>query len=340
MDLMFKEVTMSRRNITFILPILIVAVIVFTPSCKKLNVNQLKANHHFSKANNHFTESQYRLAIEEYEKALEFNPELTQAYRFLGESYKNQYKAGDESPENMERAERAIENLNLALEKEPTNIQIVHSLGDMYDRMQRFEDAEGMFLRVLELDPTNMENYYVVAGFYNRYAGENDEIRRKAEDMYLRRIELDPENHQGYAYAAQFYDNVRPIPDFDRAYSMHNMIKEMKPDDALILFTLGVNRFNKAYRLQNLLSRQERIDLSDESEALLLQSSELDPNYPDTFAYINLLYRNVHAQLYPERSERFIREADRYMERYSQVRKRQLERLKLEEELKKGQEER
>jgi tetratricopeptide (TPR) repeat protein len=340
MDLTFKEVKMSGRKIIFILPVLIVAIIIFTPSCKKLNVNQLKANHHFSKANSLFTESQYRLAIEEYERALEYNPELTLAYRFLGESYKNQYKAGDEDQENMEKAEKAIENLSMALEKEPTNIQIVHSLGDMYDRMQRFDDAEGMFLKVLELNPTNMENYYVVAGFYNRYAGQDDEIRRKAEHMYLRRIELDPENHQGYAYAAQFYDNVRPIPDFDRAYSMHNMIKEMKPEDALILFTLGVNRFNKAYRLQNLLSRQERVDLSDISEALLLKSAELDPNYPDTFAYINLLYRNVHALLYPERNERFIREADRYMERYSQVRKRQLERLKLEEELKKGQEER
>ena len=118
------------------------------------------------------------------------------------------------------------------------------------------------------------------------------------------------------------------------------MIKEMNPDDALILFTLGVNRFNKAYRLQNLLSRQERIALSDESEKLLLKSAELDPNYPDTYAYINLLYRNVHSHLYPDRSERYIREADRYMERYNQVRKRQLQRLKLEEELKKGQEKR
>ena len=331
---------MSRKKIIFILPILIVAVIFFMPSCKKLNVNNLRANHHFTAANNHFTESQYRQAIEEYERALEFNPELTLAYRFLGESYKNQYRAGDESPENLERAEKAIENLNMALEKEPTNIQIVHSLGDMFDRMQSFEDAEGMFLKVLDLDPTNMENYYVVAGFYNRYAGENEEIRKKAEEMYLRRIELDPQNHQGYAYAAQFYDNVRPIPDFDSAYDMHYKILGMKPDDALILFTLGVNRFNKAYRLQNLLSRQQRIDLSNESEAALLKSAELDPNYPDTFAYINLLYRNVHAQLYPDRNERFIREADRNMERYTQVRKRQLERLKLEEELKKGQEER
>ncbi len=340
MDLMFKEVKMSRKKIIFILPILIVAVIFFTPSCKKLNINQLKANHHFSKANNHFTESQYRLAIEEYEKTLEYNPELTLAYRFLGESYKNQYKAGDESPRNLERAEKAIENLKLALEKEPTNIQIVHSLGDMYDRMQRLEDAEGMFLRVLELDPTNMENYYVVAGFYNRYAGENKDIHKKAEEMYLRRIELDPQNPQGYAYAAQFYDNIRPIPDFDKAYAMHQIIVEMKPDDALPLFTIGVNRFNKAYRLQNILSRQERIALADESEQTLLKSAELDPNYPDTYAYVNLLYRNVHSHLYPERSERFIRDADRYTERYTQVRKRQLDKIRLEEELKKGQEER
>ena len=331
---------MSRKKIIFILPILVVAVIFATSSCKKLNVNQLKANHHFGKANNHFTESQYRLAIEEYERALEYNPELTLAYRFLGESYKNQYKAGDESPDNLERADKAIENLNKALEMDPTNIQIVHSLGDMYDRMQRFEDAEEMFLKVLELDPTNMENYYVVAGFYNRYAGEDEAIHRKAEEMYLRRIELDPENHQGYAYAAQFYDNMRPIPDFDRAYAMHKMILEMRPDDALIMFTIGVNRFNKAYRLQNLLSRQERVTLADESEEILLRSAEIDPNYPDTYAYINLLYRNVHAHLYPERSERYVREADRYTERYTQVRKRQLERLKLEEELKKGQEER
>jgi len=109
----------------------------------------------------------------------------------------------------------------------------------------------------------------------------------------------------------------------------------LKPDDALVLFTVGVNRFNKAYRLQNILSRQERIALADESEGDLLKSAELDPNYPDTFAYLNLLYRNVHAHLYPERSERFVRDADRYMERYNQVRKRQLERLKLEEELEK-----
>lgn len=338
---MFKEVKMFRNKTGFLVPILlVVAVIWFTPSCEKLNINRLQANHHFTKANANFTENKYRLAIEEYERALSYNPDLTDAYRFLGESYKNLYRAGDESPENMEKSEKALANLNKALEMDPTNIQIVHSLGDMYDRLGRFEDAEKMFLRVLELDPTNMDNYYVVAGFYNRYAGEHEELAKKAEDMYLRRIELDPENHQGYAYAAQYYDNFRPVPKFDEAYSMHEKILDLNPDDALTFYALGVNRFQKAYRLQNILSRQERIALADESESLLMKSSEMDPDYPDTYAYLNMLYRNVHAVLYPERSERYIREADRYTEKYNTVRKRQLERLRLEEELKKGQEER
>lgn len=332
---------MFRKKRGFFLPVLLVAAVVCgTTSCEKLDINRLQANHHFSKANASFSDNKYRLAIEEYEKALSYNPGLTEAYRFLGESYKNQYKAGDESPQNLERAEKALENLNKALEMEPRNMQIVHSLGDMYDRLGRFEDAERMFLRVLDLDPTNMENYYVVAGFYNRYISEREELAKKAEDMYLRRIELDPESPQGYAYAAQYYDNFRPIPKFDAAFSMHEKILKLKPDDALTLYALGVNRFQKAFRLQNLLSRQERIALADESESLLMKSSELDPDYPDTYAYINMLYRNVHAQLYPDRSERYTREADRYMERYNQVRKRQLERLRLEEELKKGREER
>jgi tetratricopeptide (TPR) repeat protein len=332
---------MFRKSTKYIMPILItVAVIFLVSSCQKLNYNYLMANHHFSKANNHFNENKYRLAIDEYEKALEYNPSLVDAYRYLGESYKSLYKIGDEDPENLEKAEKALENLNKALEIEPRNIQIVHSLGDMYDKLRDFENAEKMFLKVLELEPTNMDNYYVVAGFYNRFSSEKEEIKSRAEEMYLRRIELEPENEKGYAYLAQFYDNVRPIPAFDKANEMHQKILNLNPEDAITWYAVGVNRFNKAYRLQNLLSRQERIALAEESEAALKKSLDLDPNYPDTYAYVNLLYRNVNASLYPDRHDRFIREADRYTERYTEVRKRQLERLRLEEELKKGQEER
>ncbi|MFQ6037865.1 MAG: tetratricopeptide repeat protein [Candidatus Aminicenantales bacterium] len=330
---------MTARAVKFWGVIGIVAVVLLTSSgCQKLSVGYLKGNHHFARGNTHFSESLYRKAIEEYEKALQYNPNLVEAYRFLGESYKSLYKPGDESEENLQRAKKALENLRKALEFEPTNIELVHSLGDMYDKMGRFEEAEEMFLKVLELEPTTMENYYVVAGFYNRYASENKELKRKAEEMYLRRLELDPESPQGYAYLAQFYDNIRPIPDFDRAYEMHMKILQLKPDDALTWYTVGVNRFQKAYRLQNLLSLEERKKLADESEKALKKALELDSSFPDTYAYINLLYRNINANIYPERSERYVREADRWLERFQEVRKRQAERRRLEEELKRGRE--
>jgi tetratricopeptide (TPR) repeat protein len=314
-----------------------VAGLVFTTTgCEKLKLSRLQANHHFSTANHHFTEQQYRLAIEEYERALHYNPELVQAYRFLGESYKNMYKPGMDNEANNESAQQALDALTKALEIDPDNKQIVHSLGDMYDKMRKFEEAEQLFLMILEQEPTNMSNYYVVAGFYKRYAAEDNDLKSRAEKMYLRRIETDPENREGYSYLAQFYDEQQPLPEFDKAYAAHMMQTEMEPDNALVWYTLGVNRFQKAYRLQNVLPRNDRIQIANNSESALLKSMELDNTHAFTYAYINMLYRNVHSKLYPEREQSYIQRADSWLARYREVRKRELGREKLERELQRG----
>ncbi len=328
---------MSRRSIHVTLLVILVAGLVFTTTgCEKLKLSRLQANHHFSTANHHFTEQQYRLAIEEYERALHFNPELVQAYRFLGESYKNMYKPGLDNEANNERAQQALDALTKALEIDPDNKQLIHSLGDMYDKMRKFEEAEQLFLMILEQEPTNMSNYYVVAGFYKRYAAEDNDLKSRAEKMYLRRIETDPENREGYSYLAQFYDEQQPLPEFDKAYAAHMMQTEMEPDNALVWYTLGVNRFQKAYRLQNVLPRNDRIQIANNSESALLKSMELDNTHAFTYAYINMLYRNVHSKLYPEREQSYIQRADSWLARYREVRKRELGREKLERELQRG----
>lgn len=328
---------MFRRSIHVALLVIMVAGLVFTTTgCEKLKLSRLQANHHFSTANHHFTEQQYRLAIEEYERALHYNPELVQAYRFLGESYKNMYKPGMDNEANNERAQQALDALTKALEIDPDNKQIIHSLGDMYDKMRKFEEAEQLFLMILEQEPTNMSNYYVVAGFYKRYAAEDNDLKSRAEKMYLRRIETDPENREGYSYLAQFYDEQQPLPEFDKAYAAHMMQTEMEPDNALVWYTLGVNRFQKAYRLQNVLPRNERIQVANNSESALLKSMELDNTHAFTYAYINMLYRNVHSKLYPEREQSYVQRADSWLARYREVRKRELGREKLERELQRG----
>jgi tetratricopeptide (TPR) repeat protein len=328
---------MSRKVINFLLTVcLALTVVFFTTSCEKLKYSNLMANHHFNKANSHFTENLFRKAIEEYEKALKYNPRLIQAYRFLGESYKSLYKPGIETEDNVMKADKALEALNKALEIDSRNKEIIHSLGDLYDKMRDFKKAEEMFLRILEMEPTNMENYYVVAGFYKRYSGDNEELGKRAEQMYLRRIETDPENPEGYSHVSQFYDDISPTPEFDKSCAFHQKRLMLDPNNSLIYYTIGVNRFQKAYRLQNVLSRPARESLADESEQALLKAIDLDPSYAFSYAYINMLYRNVHANLYPDRHDRYVAEADRWQEKFKDMRKRELERERLEEELRRG----
>ena len=138
---------MSRKNIYPILVVLLVLAVSFTlSSCDKLRVSRLQANHHFSRANHNFTEQKYRSAIEEYEKALSYNPELVEAHRFLGESYKSLYKPGVDNERNNEIAQNALAALTKAYEIESENKQVIHSLGDMYDKMRDFVEAEKLFL--------------------------------------------------------------------------------------------------------------------------------------------------------------------------------------------------
>ena len=336
---MSKEVRMSRRRTHLFLVATLALIVVFTfAGCKKLNLKNLQGNYHFNKANQLFKDSKFSKAVVEYELALKYNPTLVQAYRFLGESYKSRFVPTKDTPENKAFAENALESLRKAYDIDRNNEDIIYSLGDMYDRMRNFEEAEKMYLRIVELEPGNMNNYYVVAELYKRYMGEKPELKKKAVDMYLRRIETDQESVQGYAYMYSYYDGLTTGDNkdkFDRAYEYEKKRLAIEPDSAEMYYTIGVNRFNKAYQLQNFLSQAEREALAAESERNLFKAIELDPAYPDPYSYVKILYINVHAVLYPEKESRYKAEADRYGEKYTEAKKRQVDRLKLEKDLKK-----
>ncbi len=344
-----------KKTLPVILVLVAVALVFSSSACSKLNLNKLQANHHFQNANNAFKDQKYRDAIEEYEKALELNPELTQAYLYLGESYKQLYRPMDENERNVERADKALDALLKAYAAHPHNSQVIHSLADMYDKMRNFEEAEKLFLKILEEDPTNMSSYYVVAEFYKRYAGESDKEEsedegegaeegvetkegktpyEKAEEMYLRRIETDPLSPQGYAYAAEFYQNLTPTPAFDTAYFFHSKRTDLEPDDAEAWLAMGVNRWAKAYRLQNQLSRAQRLSAAKAGEEALLKANKLDPSYPEPYSWLSVLYQSVLVKIDPDRAKRYQEDAARYMERFKEARQRQADRDKLEKDLK------
>ncbi|MFW6161070.1 MAG: hypothetical protein ACOC57_08015, partial [Acidobacteriota bacterium] len=131
-----------------------------------------------------------------------------------------------------------------------------------------------------------------------------------------------------------YYEGISPVPEFDKAFECHNKRTKLNPDDNEAWLAKGVNRWSKAYRLQAALSREERLELGRVSEECLKKANELDPSYPEPYSWLSVLYKSVMAKLIPERAQRYEQEADMYVERFQEARKRQAERKKLEEELK------
>ena len=316
-----------------------IAVVFAFTACQDISYSKLASNYHFGRANSYFRENQYRKAITEYEATLKFNPNLTQAYRFLGESYKQLYKPGVDTPLNKELEKKTLDALTKAHEIEPNNRDIIYSLGDMYDKLKKFPEAEKLYLRIIELQPENMSNYYVVAEFYKRYSSDNKDVAKKAESMYLRRIETDPDNPQGYAYMATYLQEAAGGPEellksYEKAAEFWQKRISLQPESAEAWLALGVNQWSRSFRFQ-FLTAPERMKQAQDALKSISKAIELDPNYPEPYAWMGPLYKAVLAKLEPEKEARYNAEGDRYLEKFTEMRKRAADRKKLEEELKK-----
>jgi tetratricopeptide (TPR) repeat protein len=209
----------------------------------------------------------------------------------------------------------------------------------MYDKLKKFPEAEQLYLRIIELQPENMSNYYVVAEFYKRYSADNKDVAKKAESMYLRRIETDPDNPQGYAYMATYLQEVAGGPEellksYEKAAEFWQKRIALQPDSAEAWLALGVNQWSRSFRFQ-FLTAQERMKQAQDALVSIGKAIELDPNYPEPYAWMGPLYKAVLAKLEPEKEARYNAEGDRYLEKFAEMRKRAADRKKLEEELKK-----
>ena len=330
---------MSRKTQRIIIAAAALAIVVAVTGCQNIAYSKLAANYHFNKANALFRENKYRQAITEYEATLKYNSGLTQAYRFLGESYKQLYKPGVDTPLNKDLEKKTLEALTKAYEIEPNDKDIIYSLGDMYDKLRKFPEAEKLYLRIIELQPENMSNYYVVAEFYKRYSADNKDVAKKAESMYLRRIETDPDNPQGYAYMATYLQESSGGPEellkcYERAAEFWQKRISLQPDSAEAWLALGVNQWSRSFRFQ-FLTADVRLKMAQEALQSINKAIELDANYPEPYAWMGPLYKAVLSKLEPEKEARYNAEGDRYLGKFQELRKRAADRKKLEEELKK-----
>jgi len=152
-------------------------------------VGEIKAKKAFKSANQAYQAQDYKKAAGFYEEAVAADPELSQAYFFLGNSYDNLYKPSKKGdPENDALLTKAVDNYQKAAEKlsaspDPNNKKLgtlalqylVASYGP--DKLNDPAKAEPVVQKMIQLEPGEPTNYFALAKIYED-AGAYEEAEK------------------------------------------------------------------------------------------------------------------------------------------------------------------
>ncbi len=234
---------------------------------------------------------------------------------------------------NTLRAVKALSNFILVKHLETATYDAILALADIYDKLRNFKLAEKYYLKILEIQPNNSRAYYVIANFYDSYGKD-----KKAIEYFNKAISLNPDDPVGYLYLGNYYLGKLQ---FDKAVaSIEKMIELIKDNPeydnrkkAEAYYTLGVFCWSWSFR-KKLMLPKEREKIINKGMEALKKAMELDPKYPEPYAYYNLLLREM-VKVYPSKKKQLLKEAETYRQKFTELYKR----LKAREELKKKLEE-
>ncbi len=162
-------------------------------------------------------EKKYDRAASEFKRATAFNPDLPEAYEYLGKVYQTTGKNNE-----------AIEAFKAGVGHNPTSEKAVTSLGNAYIESKQYDEAEKQFKRLAQVAPTSAYPYNSLGHIYlstNRYSD--------AEEQFRKVIKITPRDANGYyglglalskqkeyeEAVEQFEDAITLKKDFAFAYS-------------------------------------------------------------------------------------------------------------------------
>jgi predicted Zn-dependent protease len=289
-------------------------------------IENLRARKAFKDANTAYQAQNYAEAAARYTEVVAdpvaaANPDLVHAYFFLGNSYDNLYKpARKGEAENDALLTKAIENYKLAAEKESDPKMkklamdyLVAAYGP--DKLNDPVEAEGIVQKMIQLDPSDTTNYFVLAQIYED-AGE----LAQAEAMLQKAREAQPKDPTVYQRLAGFYQRQA---EFDKLIDAVNQRALLEPNNPEAHQAIASYYWDEGYRNTRLNDGQRKEYASKGLEAVE-KALKLNPDYVDAVAYKGLLLRNQAAiEKDPGRQKALIQEANQLQERAAGLKKKQ-----------------
>jgi tetratricopeptide (TPR) repeat protein len=227
----------------------------------------------------------------------------------------------------------------------------------------RYPDAVEFFKRAVDLDPTfATARLYLASAYMNQYipgadSPENVAMAKNALENFEKVLEADPKNATGVASIASLYylesQGTTKIEDkldrLEKARVWYQKLTEVDPSNKEAFYSLGVIAWAKWYPDWNnartkagmkpdapgpLKDKAAREELKakhgvmlDDGLKSLQKALDLDKEYDDAMAYMNLLYRE-RADLADSSAEyqRDVNLADEYIQKALDTRKIKAER--------------
>jgi tetratricopeptide (TPR) repeat protein len=251
----------------------------------------------FKDGNKEYTSENFKRAIAHYERAVELDPNLGEAWFYLGSSYQAMYRPGKDTPENNQLLEKAIAAYKTSLERNPGTTEQqkkvkTNTLGALIaihsdEPFKNFDTAQQYAQQLVQENPDDAKNLYALANLYEKF----DQVD-KAEETYKRVAELNPNDPKACGALAAFYN--KPLWEgrskFDQAIEVLQRCASLDPNDPGGYQKVASFYWDKAYR-DPLITDEQKQQYAQKGMEAVDKALSLKPDYFDAVIYKGLLYR-------------------------------------------------
>ena len=287
--------------------------------CSQLGV--LKGQMALRDAVKYYQRQDYKQAAAKYEEALAANPDLGDAYFYLGNSYDNQFKASRKGePENDQLLEKAVENYKKAAEKAETPITRQRSMQFLVavygaEKLNDPAQQEPILRKMIEMDPSDPTNYFYLANVYEQ-SGNYEE----AEKLLLQARDVKPNDPTVYTTLAGFY-NRQGI--FDKTMEALEARAQKEPNNPEAHHMIATFYWEKAQK-DFTIPQAERLKYAKAGMQAVDIALKLNPDYTDALVYKGLLLRSqALLEKDPKVQQALVKEAEGYQKRAIEARNKQ-----------------
>lgn len=119
--------------------------------------DKFAAREHFHRANNYYSDESFQAALHDYQQGLKKDPSATQVWRSVGFSALALYRPGDESQQNKEYAETAIDAFRKYLASYPEDLKVREYLESILMASGRANEAIDMLQEDADKHPGELK---------------------------------------------------------------------------------------------------------------------------------------------------------------------------------------